>query len=108
MAVKSFTKQEDDLTAEDLAQIYADVRSEFNKLVSIEHPNIVKCFGFCVTSLSFVLELAPLGSLRSIMKTHNSSGYSMCPSSVVDTIEQVKTVSLVPYKYKYLKTKKCF
>jgi len=92
VAVKCFAKLEEDLTAEDLAQIYADVRLEFNKLVSIGHSNIVKCFGFCVTTLSFVLELAPLGSLKSIMKTYNSSGYHVCPSSVVDTIKQVKTM----------------
>ena len=52
----------------------------------------MKCFGFCVTTLSFVLELAPLGSLKSIMKTYGSSGYHVCPSSVVDTIKQVSTV----------------
>ena len=92
VAVKCFTKLEEDLTAQDLAQTYADVRLEFNKLVSIDHPNIVKCFGFCVTTLSFVLELAPLGSLKSIMKTYTSSGYHVCPSSVVDTIKQVSTV----------------
>ena len=95
MAVKRFTKLEEDLTTEDLAQTYADVRLEFNKLVSIDHPNIVKCFGFCVTTLSFVLELAPLGSLKGIMKDYSSSGYHVCPSSVVDMIKQVKTVYLL-------------
>ena len=89
MAVKCFSMVKEDLTAEDLVQTYADARLEFNKLVSIDHPNIVKCFGFCVTTLSFVLELAPLGSLKSIMKTYGSSGYHVCPSSVVDTIKQV-------------------
>lgn len=89
VAVKCFAKLEEHLTAEDLAQTYADARLEFNKLVSIDHPNIVKCFGFCVTTLSFVLELAPLGSLKSIMKTYTSSGYHVCPSSIVDTIKQV-------------------
>ena len=92
VAVECFTKFEEDLTTEDLAQTYADVCLEFNKLVSIDHPNIVKCFGFCVTTLSFVLELAPLGSLKSIMKTYSSSGYHVYPSFVVDTIKQVKTV----------------
>jgi len=89
MAVKCFSMLEEDLTVENLIQTYADVRLEFNKLVSIDHSNIVKCFGFCVTTLSFVLELAPLGSLKSTMKTYNSSGYHVCPSSVVDTIKQV-------------------
>jgi len=89
VAVKCFVQSPDDMTPQDLAQTYADVRLEFNKLESIDHPNIVKCFGFCVTTLSFVLELAPLGSLKSIMKTYTSSGYHVCPSSIVDTIKQV-------------------
>ena len=97
VAVKCFVKSPDDMTPQDLAQTYADVRLEFNKLESIDHPNIVKCFGFCVTTLSFVLELAPLGSLKSIMKTYGSSGYHVCPSSVVDTIKQVMGCYLIMY-----------
>ena len=74
---------------EDLSQTYADVRSEFNKLVSIEHPHVVKCIGFSIISMSFVLELAQFGSLKSIMKEYTSSGYYLCPNSLVDTIKQV-------------------
>ena len=78
------------LSSKDLSQVYADVRSEFNKLVSIDHPHIVTCIGFCVTLLSFVLELAPLGSLKDIIKSHRSIGYYICPNSLIDTTKQVK------------------
>ena len=77
------------VTLEDLSQTYGDVRSEFNKLVSIEHPHVVKCIGFSVISMSFVLELAQLGSLKSIMNDYRSSGYYLCPNSLVDTVKQV-------------------
>ena len=93
--MKRFVDSPKDMSPQDLAQKYADVRLEFNKIESVDHPNIVKCFGFCVTTLSFVLELAPLGSLKSIMKTYSSSGYHVCPSSVVDTFKQVMGCSLL-------------
>ena len=91
MALKCFTKglSETESTLEELSQTYADVRSEFNKLVSIDHSGIVKCIGFCVISLSFVLELAPLGNLKSILKTYKRTGYFICPRSLIDTVKQV-------------------
>ena len=77
------------ITLEDLSQKYADVRLEFNKLVSINHDHIVKCIGFCVISLSFVLELAPHGSLKNIINEHKRAGYFICPKSLLDTVKQV-------------------
>ena len=93
VALKCFTRgmgeAKTNITLEDLSQTYADVRMEFNKLVSIEHDHIVKCIGFSVISMSFVLELAPQGSLKSIMNKYRSSGYYLCPNSLVDTMKQV-------------------
>ena len=90
MAIKSFTKEDmRSLSSKDLSQVYADVRSEFNKLASINHPHIVNSIGFCVTSLSFVLELAPHGSLKHVIKKHKSSGFYICPNSLIDIVKQV-------------------
>ena len=96
VALKCFTKgsDESEITLEDLSQTYADVRSEFNKLVSIDHPHIVKCIGFCVISLSFVLELAPHGNLKSIIKNYKRTGYFICPRSLVDAVNQVGSIEL--------------
>ena len=96
VALKCFTKESDEnneteSTLQELSQTYADVRSEFNKLVSIDHPGIVKCMGFCVISLSFVLELAPLGNLKGILKNYRRTGYFICPRSLVDTVKQVSS-----------------
>ena len=84
-----------DLSSGDLCQAYADVRLEFNKLISIDHSHIVKCIGFCVMSLSFVLELAPRGSLKSIIERHRKNGFYMCPNSLVDIVKQVELHYLV-------------
>ena len=89
--MKSFAKGDvKDLSSEDLCQAYADVRMEFNKLISIDHPHIVNCIGFCVMSLCFVLELAPRGSLKNIIERHRKNGFHMCPHSLVGIMKQVE------------------
>ena len=99
VALKCVAKEDvKDLSSGDLCQAYADVRLEFNKLISIDHPHIVKCIGFCVTSLRFVLELAPRGSLKSIIERHRNSGFYMCPNSLVGIVKQVELQCLAaPY-----------
>jgi len=92
VALKCFTKQPNEAEPKDLSQTYADVRSEFNKLVSINHPHIVKCIGFCVTSMSFVLEFAPFGSLKGIIERCRKNGYFICPKSLIDTVMQVSKI----------------
>ena len=86
--MKCFTKG-DVIAIENLCQLYADVRSEFNKLMTVNHRHVVDCIGFCVPSLSFVLELAPLGCLKNIMQRHSKSGFYMCPNSLVAIVTQV-------------------
>ena len=91
-----------DLSPVDLCQAYADVRLEFNKLISIDHCHIVKCIGFCVMSLSFVLELAPLGSLKSIIERHRKNGFYICPNSLVDIVKQVELQYLTALHYNFI------
>ena len=75
---------------ENLPQIYADIRVELNKLITVDHPHIINLIGFCVTSLSFVLEWAPLGSLKSLLlESYKSAGFHFCPEALFHTIKQV-------------------
>ena len=95
MALKCFDRglnEAKTITLEDLSQTYADVRMEFNKLVSIDHQYIVKCIGFSAICMAFVLELASQGSLKTVMNNYKSSGYHLCPNSLIDTIRQVSYV----------------
>ena len=80
-----------------IAQIYSDVRLELNKLILLDHPNIIKCIGFCVSSLSFAMEWAPLGSIKVLLESYKSTGYCLCPESLIITMEQV----LMSY-YRYI------
>ena len=90
VAVKSFFGGKISPEDEDLPQIYADIRVELNKLITVDHPHIVNLIGFCVTSLSFVLEWAPLGSLKNLLlQSYKSTGNHFCPESIFHTIKQV-------------------
>ena len=73
----------------DMIQMYADIRLELNKLVAVNHSNIVKCIGFCLPLLSLVLEWAPFGSTYNIMEGYSRSGCHLCPESLVHTVKQV-------------------
>ena len=91
-AVKFFTG--DQLNSVDerecnITQIYSKVRLELNKLILLDHPNIIKCIGFCVSSLSFAMEWAPLGSVKTLLESYRSTGYYLCPESLVITLIQV-------------------
>ena len=73
----------------ELIQMYADMRQELNKLVAVNHSNIVKCIGFCLSLFSFVLEWAPFGSTLDVMESYSRSGCHLCPESLVHTVKQV-------------------
>jgi len=76
----------------ELVQMYADMRLELNKLVAVDHSNIVKCIGFCLSLLSFVLEWAPFGSTQNVIESYGRSGCHLCPESLVHTIKQVDEI----------------
>ena len=82
---------------DELIQMYADMRQELNKLVAVNHSNIVKCIGFCLSLLSFVLEWAPFGSTIDVMESYSRSGCHLCPESLVHTVKQVSMHMHVMY-----------
>ena len=68
---------------------YADIRLELNKLCSSFHKYIVHFIGITMYPLSFVMEWAPLGSLKRILTSYREARCSMCPESVLQCIHQV-------------------
>jgi len=68
---------------------YADIRLELNKLCSSSHKYIVHFIGMTMEPLSFVMEWAPLGSFRNILTDHRNARCSLCPESVLLSIQQV-------------------
>jgi receptor tyrosine kinase-like orphan receptor 2 len=50
-----------------------DFRAEISLALQVQHPNIVTCLGACTaatTPLCLILELTPLGSLKSHLQSH--------------------------------------
>lgn len=68
---------------------YADIRLELNKLCSASHEYIVQFIGLTVNPLSFILEWAPMGSLRKILVGYREARCTICPESVLLSIQQV-------------------
>jgi len=68
---------------------YADIRLELNKFCSSFHKYIIHFIGITMDPLSFVMEWAPLGSLKRILTSYREARCSMCPESVLQCIHQV-------------------
>ena len=78
-----------DLSLQDFAVAYSDIRTELNKLSSTSHPNIVTFLGLCVISFSFLLEWAPKGNLANIAKEYKLADVWICPDALAITVYQV-------------------
>lgn len=72
------------------------MRLELNKLLLVNHPNITEFLGLCVISFSFLLEWAPMGSLKEIIQTYKLAEFAVSPETVATTVLQV-----CGYKYDY-------
>ena len=68
---------------------YENIRLELNKLCYSSHKYIVCFIGMTEEPLSFVMEYAPLGSFRKILKAYRKAKYSLCPASVLLSVQQV-------------------
>ena len=69
--------------------MYSNMRLELNKLMSVNHPNITQFLGLCVISFSFLLEWAPMGSLKEIIQMYKLAESAVCPDTVATTVLQV-------------------
>jgi len=76
---------------ESIVNKYADIRLELNKLCSSSHKYIIHFIGITMNPLSFVMEWAPLGSLKKVLMVYREARCSMCPESVLRSIQQVCT-----------------
>lgn len=76
----------------EVTRSYSDMRYELNKLCTLEHENIVRFVGVFTNPHCFVLEWAPLMSLEHQRERHEKAGVSMCYSSILSVLSQVRTV----------------
>lgn len=67
------------LRAMDAMKTFTEFRQEASMLHSLQHPCVVSLIGISIHPLSFVLELAPLGSLTTVL-SESSKGNGIIPS----------------------------
>ena len=84
VAVKTIAASE-----ENPAISYGLTRIELNKLLSANHPNVLRFIGITVTPLAIVVEYAPLGSLHGVTKQYREKSHPICPASVAMILYQV-------------------
>ena len=68
---------------------YGLTRIELNKLLSANHPNVLRFIGITVIPPAIVIEYAPLGSLLSVAKQYREKGNPICPASITMILYQV-------------------
>ncbi|CDW57505.1 leucine rich repeat serine:threonine protein [Trichuris trichiura] len=68
---------------------YCTARQELNVLLKLKHPNIVPLIGVCPFPLSLAFCLAPLGSLRALLKNYKRSGASLNWTVIQETASQI-------------------
>ncbi|EYB82696.1 hypothetical protein Y032_0353g3295 [Ancylostoma ceylanicum] len=71
------------------SRAYCTSRQELNLLSRLRHPNIVCLVGVCVSPLSLIFELAPLGALNQLLASHRKSGARLGLSVLRDSAVQV-------------------
>lgn len=66
------------LRATDAMKNFSEFRQEASMLHALQHPCIVSLIGISIHPLCFALELAPLGSLNTVL-SENAKGTSCAP-----------------------------
>ena len=70
---------------------FNNLKKELSILSPLRHENIVELIGVTLTPLGLVLELAPRGSLRSILKEFAFASQRLQPAAIQAVIIQVRT-----------------
>uniref|UniRef100_A0A0K0DLQ1 non-specific serine/threonine protein kinase n=1 Tax=Angiostrongylus cantonensis TaxID=6313 RepID=A0A0K0DLQ1_ANGCA len=71
------------------SRAYCTSRQELNLLSRLRHPHIICLIGVCISPLSLVVELAPLGALNQLLVSHRKSGARLGLSVFRDSAVQV-------------------
>uniref|UniRef100_A0AC35THI1 Non-specific serine/threonine protein kinase n=1 Tax=Rhabditophanes sp. KR3021 TaxID=114890 RepID=A0AC35THI1_9BILA len=68
---------------------YCTIRQELSVLFHLKHKNITTLLGICVRPLTLVIELAPMGSLDSLLSTYRKNGVHLKLSVIQETVVQI-------------------
>ena len=74
---------------ETVAHAYCVARKELNLLAGLQHANITTLIGFSRPPLTLIMELAPLGSLDTMLSRYRRAEMQLAASSLQQTCAQV-------------------
>ena len=83
--------------AEQYFDTYDQIRNEVDFFCKLRHPNLVKMVGVNIKPICLMLELAPRGSLRRILKEYDKSSASLQPLTMKKCVQQVSKLYLTYY-----------
>uniref|UniRef100_A0A671SI20 non-specific serine/threonine protein kinase n=1 Tax=Sinocyclocheilus anshuiensis TaxID=1608454 RepID=A0A671SI20_9TELE len=89
------------LQSMDAARSFSEFRQEASMLHSLQHPCIVALVGISIHPLCFALQLAPLGSLNTILEERGTPGYQapeIRPGIVYDEKVDMFSYGMVLYE----------
>ena len=65
------------------------IRKEVSFLTTLHHNNLTQLCGVSTSPFMLLIELAPLGSLRSIIKKYRAADVALTPSALCQSMIQV-------------------
>ena len=68
---------------------FNNLKKELSILSPLRHSNVVELFGVSVKPLGLVLELAPKGDLKSVLKEYKESQNHIQPAAIQSAVIQV-------------------
>ncbi|ELT95241.1 hypothetical protein CAPTEDRAFT_227012 [Capitella teleta] len=84
-----------------LMPVCSSIRHEVGLMCGLQHPCIVSLLGVCMPILSYALEMAPLGSLRSVLN-EKSKGFSGGQSCGLGSLLSFRVVYQIALGLSYL------
>ena len=76
---------------------YQMIRKEVSFLSSLHHENLTQLCGVCTNPFMLLIELAPLGSLRSIIGDYRTAYAAISSPVLCQSIKQVRMYFLTTY-----------
>ena len=95
MKTQTITDYLDNYTAS--LQVYRMIRKEVSFLSTLHHENLTQLCGVSTSPFMLLIELAPLGSLRTIIKEYRAADMALASSVLCQSMAQVCSVSMCTY-----------
>ena len=80
-----------DITRRSIIDGFSNIKKEFSILSHLKHPHIIQLHGVMMRPLGLVLELAPKGDLKKILRDYSEAHANLHISAIKHVVIQVHT-----------------